>query len=38
MEDLIKIVFTDKVDILVASQGIYDEDWFDDNADENGWT
>ena len=38
MDDLIKVVFTEWVDIIQTSQGIYDEDWFDDNVDDGGWT
>ena len=38
MDDLIKVVFTEWVDIIQASQGIDEDDWFDDNVDDGGWT
>ena len=38
MDDLIKILFTESVDILVVSQGLDENEWSDDNVDEDGWT
>ena len=38
MDDLIKVVFTEWVDIIQAIQGIDEDEWFDDNVDDGGWT